>query len=353
MAFVVIAVVAPVSVGVLTADGGEESARTAVAFRDSLDQGGPDGGEAFVVALVDHVQDTFKETRVDFKAERRSEIKARRKAARLKAKRIAARKARRKAAREKREAERLASMPISFKVGSFNVLGSQHTAPGGGRRNFPPASTRTPAAAALVGKHGVDILGTQELQDDQLAGLTGATGMVAYPGTSWGTVETDNSILWDPGVFEFVSGDRFTITFMGRARPQPILRLRHRVTGRELYVVNTHPSAGGGVYAGERRAGQSTLVSVVNNLKAQGLPVVVTGDMNDREAFYCAVVPATGMTASNGGSYSGGCRPPASPLPVDWVVGHGMTWSNYWRDTTPVDNRTSDHFFISATAHVN
>ena len=49
---------------------------------------------------------------------------------------------------------------------------------------------------------------------------------------------------------------------------------------------------------------------------------------------------------------AGGCQPPPSPLPVDWVVGSGATWSGYWRDTTPVDQRTSDHFIISATANV-
>lgn len=242
--------------------------------------------------------------------------------------------------------------PISFRIASFNVLGSQHTVPGGPRDRFPPASARTPATAGLMAKHGVDVLGTQELQADQLRGLQGSTGMSAYPGFGWGEAETDNSILYDPGVFEFVDGSQFTITFMGRPRPQPILRLRHRATGQEIYVVNTHPSAGDGVYAAQRRAGQATLVNVVNDLKSTGLPVLVTGDMNDRQAFYCNVVPQAGLSASNGGSYSGGCQPPPEPVAVDWVVGSDVTWSAYWRDTTPVTQKTSDHFFISATAHV-
>jgi len=92
---------------------------------------------------------------------------------------------------------------------------------------------------------------------------------------------------------------------------------------------------------------------VVNDLKATGLPVLVTGDMNDREAFYCQVAPRAGLVAPNGGGYSGGgCQPPPSPLPVDWVIGSGVSWSDYWRDTSPVSRRISDHFFISATAHV-
>ena len=256
----------------------------------------------------------------------------------------------RAAARREREERRAEHAPFSFRVGTFNVLGSQHTAPGGDRTRYPPASTRTAGAAGLVGAHDVDILGTQELQVDQLRDLQNRTGMAAWPGTGWGETESDNSILYDPGVVEVVSGSSFTIPFMGTPRPQPIVRFRHEATGREFYVVNTHPSAGGGSYLAERRQGQAALVDVVQDLKSEGLPVLVTGDMNDREEFYCRVVPAAGLVAANGGSYGSGCRPPPSPLPVDWVVGTGATWSNYWRDTTPVNRRISDHYFISALA---
>lgn len=252
--------------------------------------------------------------------------------------------------REQRRIAKLQSTPYTFTIGSFNVLGSQHSTAKGLKPNYPPASVRTPRAAALASAHGVDILGTQELQEDQLPVLTARTGMRAWPGFEWGSAETDNSILYDPEVFEFVSGDVFHITFMSRSRPQPILRLRHRATTRELYVINAHPSAGGGKYAGERDRGHATIAAVVNELHASGLPVLVTGDMNDRERFYCNVVARTPLTASNGGG--AGCAPPPSPIPVDWVAGSGVSWSNYRRDTTPVDQKTSDHFFISATATV-
>jgi hypothetical protein len=245
------------------------------------------------------------------------------------------------------------SAPFDVRIGSFNVLGSQHTAPGGDRRNFPPASTRSANAAGVVADHGVEILGMQELQDDQLTAFQSTTGFAAYPGMAWGRAETDNSILYDDDRFAFVSGSKFIIPFMGRPRPQPILRLRERTTGREFYVVNSHPSAHDGRYLTERRHGQDVLVGIVNQLKAEGLPVLVTGDMNDREEFYCRVVPRAGLVASNGGSYSSGCTPPPSPIAVDWVVGGGgISFSDYWRDTSPVTRKISDHFFISATARV-
>ncbi len=257
----------------------------------------------------------------------------------------------RQQARQARIARR-ASQPFDVKVGSFNVLGSQHTGPGG-ERNYPAASIRSVGAADLMARHGVDVVGTQELQADQLRAIQGRTGMAAYPGFAWGEAETDNSILWDDDRFELVGTDRFTITFMGRPRPQPIVRLRVRETGREFYVVNTHPSAGGGRYAAERARGRSTLVGIVNGLKADGSTVFVTGDMNDREAFFCQGAGPAGLTSPSGGSAGGGCSPPPGPIPVDWVVGTpDIVWSDYWRDTSPTENRISDHFFISASARV-
>lgn len=360
-ALLVLGALTPVAVaGLGSAD--EEPGRAAVA---PASYQVPEDSRRLDPTVVDEPRTILTEMRAEAEAERLEALREKRAAARRAAEAEARRIAERKAAREARLARKAdqadqddqeepaaVSGPFTVKVGSFNVLGSQHTAPGGDRRSFPPASVRTPAAAELAARHGVDILGTQELQADQLRGLQGSTGMSAYPGFGWGEAETDNSILYDPAVFEFVDGSQFTITFMGRPRPQPILRLRHRATGQEIYVVNTHPSAGDGVYAAQRRAGQATLVNVVNDLKSTGLPVLVTGDMNDRQAFYCNVVPQAGLSASNGGSYSGGCQPPPEPVAVDWVVGSDVTWSAYWRDTTPVTQKTSDHFFISATAHV-
>jgi endonuclease/exonuclease/phosphatase family metal-dependent hydrolase len=242
---------------------------------------------------------------------------------------------------------------IAVRIGTFNVLGSQHTAPGGDRSRYPAASVRSRGAARLIAAHRVAVLGTQELQPDQLAALRSRTGMAAWPGRRWGSKETDNSVLYNAHRFKLVNGSRFVIPFMGHPRPQPILRLKDRSSGRQFYVVNTHPSAGGGRYATERRRGQRVLVSVVKRLRATGRPVLVTGDMNDREKFYCHVAPAARLVAANGGSYAHGCRPPQSPIPVDWVLGSKRTgWTRYWRDTRPIERRISDHFLVSATAHI-
>lgn len=246
-----------------------------------------------------------------------------------------------------------ATRPVSFKIASFNVLGSQHTAPGGERRSFPSASWRTPQAAGLIAKHGADVVGTQELQADQLAGLQNQTGFAAYPGYALGNKRTDNSILYNPAKFEFVEGSTFWITFMGGQHPQTVLKLRERSTGREMWFINMHTSAGHDKKnTASRIAGHNTGIDVANQLQASGLPVFVTGDMNDRAEFFCRFLPRTGMVAAVGGSTAGGCHPPGH-MAVDWITGsNDVAFSNYWEDGTPQARKISDHYFVSALATV-
>jgi endonuclease/exonuclease/phosphatase family metal-dependent hydrolase len=257
-----------------------------------------------------------------------------------------------KLARARRERALLRTAPFDVRIGTFNVLGSQHTAPGGERRNYPPASYRSPAQADFINAKALDIVGMQELQDDQLTTISARTGLTAWPGFAWGAKETDNSILYDADRFELVSGEMWTIPFMGRPRPQPIVRLRVRDTGREFYVVNTHPSAGyDRKYTAERYHGQDVLIGVLSRLTATGLPVLLTGDMNDRAPFYDRVVCRGGMVSASGGS---GCasRPPQM-YAVDWVVGSpAVSFTDYVSDPGPGDRKLTDHFVVYATAHV-
>ena len=151
-------------------------------------------------------------------------------------------------------------------------------------------------------------------------------------------------------VFEFVDGETFSVYFMTRYRPQTVLRLRHKATRREFYVINMHTSAGhGGRYASTRNAAFGTAVSVVNRLKAERIPIFLTGDMNDRANFYCRVIPPTGMVAAQGGG--GTCGTPPRMRPVDWIAGHGrVAFSGYVDDFSSESRRVSDHPFVSATA---
>ncbi|MEP9383881.1 endonuclease/exonuclease/phosphatase family protein [Nocardioides cheoyonin] len=250
-------------------------------------------------------------------------------------------------------AAEIASHEVSFTIGTLNVLGSQHTGPhGNDHHGWPAASWRTPQQAAYIRGHDVDVVGTQELKPDQLNGLIAGTGFKAYPGYAFGSKNTDNSILYDPDKFEFVSGTSFTITFMNGRRPQTVLKLRDRDTGREMYFINMHTSAGHDAHdTATRHAGMATAVSYINNLKSEGLPIFLTGDMNDREPFKSRVLAPTGMTAPIFGPWHSRIYGPGW-LAVDWIAGTGnVTWSDYWVDILQ-KRKISDHYFITAHATI-
>ncbi|WP_154402829.1 endonuclease/exonuclease/phosphatase family protein [Nocardioides speluncae] len=251
----------------------------------------------------------------------------------------------RKAAKKKARLKKLRGKSFSFQIASFNVLGSHHTV---GSNRWASGVTRAGWTADVMNGYGTDVIGTQELQADQLAVLQSRTGWAAYPGLELGEDEVDNSILWDDKRFELVSTDTVDIPFYGRPRPQPIVRLRNRVTKGEFYVTNWHPPSGrDGKTTAEREAGWAIQVDTVSRLTETGLPVFVTGDMNDRGGYYCAVTPQLVS------SYPPiPCKSDRTP-PVDWIMGAGgVAFSKYADDRGDLVRRTSDHFYISVTASI-
>jgi endonuclease/exonuclease/phosphatase family metal-dependent hydrolase len=257
-------------------------------------------------------------------------------------------------ARVERIARRTALQTQGFgvTVATLNVLASQHTTRGGDHPGWPSASWRTPREAAALAAHGVDVVGLQEVKPDQLDGLMASTGFKAFPGYEFGSQETDNSVLYDPSRFDFVSGSQFSIVFMSRPRPQTILRLRDKQTQREFYVVNMHTSAGHDRgHTATRYAGMAKAVDVINGLKSEGLPVFVTGDMNDRAPFRSRVLTPSGMSAAIDGAWR--ARNFGSGwMAVDWIASAGdVTWSDYWVEDLQ-SQRVSDHYLISAHATV-
>lgn len=267
---------------------------------------------------------------------------------------IAARKAEAKARAAAAKARAAAARQISFTMGTLNVLGSQHTGKhGDDHPGWPSAAWRTPQQASYIKSHGVDVVGLQEAQPDQLNGLMADTGFKAFPGYQFGAQDTDNSILYDPDKFEFVSGTSFKIVFMHGPRPQTVLKLRDKDTGREMYFINMHTSAGhDGGHTRTRHAGMATAVNYINGLKSEGLPIFLTGDMNDREPFKSRVLGPANLSAA----IFGGWHPPRnfghSWLAVDWIAGtQGVQWSDYWVENLGV-RKISDHYFITAHATV-
>ena len=58
------------------------------------------------------------------------------------------------------------------------------------------------------------------------------------------------------------------------------------------------------------------------------------------------------MHAANGGSTSGGCRPPPNPW-IDWILGSPtVEFSGYVWDKYPVNVRISDHPIVYTNVKV-
>ncbi len=263
-------------------------------------------------------------------------------------------------AREKAEREAAARIvpAASFRISSFNVLGSSHTSGGGKNARMASGASRIRNAAVLLNQHGVDVVGFQELQGDQYRSFLGVAGGAfdVYPGLASGPLGIENSIAWRTSVWTLQHAETVQIPyFNGRLRPMPVVLLQHNATGRMIWVANFHNPASNskrGNNDGHRARATAIEVALVNRLVAEsGYPVFITGDMNDREVYFCRMTGGAPMVAANGGSNNGGCRPPPYPMPVDWIFGHEMvTFSGYVRDEGPLVRRTTDHPMIVATA---
>ncbi len=245
-----------------------------------------------------------------------------------------------------------------FRLSSFNVLGSSHTRHGG--RGRAPGVVRIRGVAQLLARHDVDVAGFQELQADQAHGLLRATGggYALYPGPGRGH-DTDNSIGWRTARWQFVSATTESIPyFNGHRRAMPVVLLRHRATGITAWFGNFHNPAETSRYHHQQRwRTEATRIeaALANRLHASGVPLFITGDMNERGPYFCRLTAqAPSMVAARGGSNgAGGCRV-GRPRAVDWIFGsRGVQFSAYDEDRSDLVDRTTDHPVVSTGVRID
>lgn len=246
---------------------------------------------------------------------------------------------------------------FSFKVASFNVLGASHTRGPKARKGFARAEDRLPHQVALLENYGITVAGLQEFQYPQVHQLRGLRGSRydIFPGTTMGNHLADNSIIWNTGVWEAL--DRRTTGipyFHGRLTPMPHVLLRHRESGRQVWFGNYHnPANVAGNAAGWRNQATRLEAELAVSLGADGTPVIMTGDMNDRAEFICPFSAISGMRSADGGYSTGdSCHTPGN-MSVDWIVGSSqVSFSGYAQDWSTKGRKLSDHPLIAATASV-
>ncbi len=243
--------------------------------------------------------------------------------------------------------------PVEFVISSFNILGSTHTT-GGSRARFASGPVRARAVPQLLAHHGVEIVGFQEMQNNQRAVIESIVGdrFAMYPGASMSERESVNSIAWDTTRWEAVDSRTIDIPyFFGNIRKMPVVRLQNRTNDAQIWVANFHnPADAHGPAEQWRDRAQQIQIQLANELIEQdGIPVLFTGDFNEREDVFCAFTAATPLTAADGGSNGGVCQPP-QPTYIDWVFGYGVRWLSHFADKGPLVHRTTDHPMIVVKA---
>ena len=191
---------------------------------------------------------------------------------------------------------RRAAPPVmTFRMASFNALGSSHTRKGTKRKQKASGPARTSRAARYVLDNGIDLVGFQELQGDQRSAFTNATGgqYGLYPGNELRSMDGENSIAYRLDTWELVKASTVPIPYFGgRPRNMPVVLLKNKTTGIAAYFTNFHNPADTGQFGRQGRwrvAATAREANLFASLRPEGYPVFVTGDMNEQESWFCTV----------------------------------------------------------------
>ena len=240
---------------------------------------------------------------------------------------------------------------LAVRVASWNTLGASHTeGPGCNKCALPDSGPRMERAVQVIKSHRLDVIGFQEFQPKQQAMFK-----ARMPG--WAVFSNvDNAVAWDTSKFAIVSSRTFTIPYFGGSpRQMPQVRLRHKTSGKVFEVLSIHnPADVRGNAAQWRAKAVSIEGAITNQLAAANIPVILTGDANDREQFFCQITGYGVLQSSSGGSNIGGCRPPGH-MSVDWVMGskRNIVFTTHQQDDSANVDYASDHPIIVATASIS
>jgi alpha-tubulin suppressor-like RCC1 family protein/endonuclease/exonuclease/phosphatase family metal-dependent hydrolase len=241
-------------------------------------------------------------------------------------------------------------------ITSFNVLGSNHTQPGGGALNYAPARIRTEWTANLLQSTSADIIAFQELKADQYTQLqkTLAPTYAFYPATVDTGKVVWQSVMWDTSQWEFVSAMDVSVPVIGTTRPNPMVRLRSKLTGRNIWVFNVHNSSKNTPERQrERNAAVKIEIGKILAQRAKRIPVVFLGDMNERKVIFCKVVRQTDLRAVTGGhATKKKCVPPRT-MHLDWIfVSPEFKVRSAAFDRSPQVTRITDHSVLNSTTSI-
>ena len=155
-----------------------------------------------------------------------------------------------------------------------------------------------------------EIAGLQELQAPQYNTLRSVAPVwQVFPGPGLGPGPMANSVVWRSDVWTRVEAATVPIPYFGGRRvPMPYVKLQHNQTGQQVWFANFHnPADAHGPAQKWRNAAVAIEAQLANRLTADGTPLVMTGDFNDRAEFFCPITRSSSLRAANGGSTGSAC----------------------------------------------
>jgi endonuclease/exonuclease/phosphatase family metal-dependent hydrolase len=249
--------------------------------------------------------------------------------------------------------------PRGFRVASLNVLGASHTRPGGKAPDRARGPVRIGWAIRALERAHVDVAGLQELEPVQFRAFLRRDGQAwgAFPGLD-DRGDVRQTIVWRRDMWQVVAARTLTSPYFdGHLLEMPVVRLRHRETGRTVVFVNVHNPANTRRFRNQevwRDEAMLRQVALMTRLRHGRAPVVLTGDMNDTHEYFCAMTTVPGIVSASGGhpARDGRCRVPAISR-IDWIFGtRDLQFDGYRREFGPLVRRATDHALVSAVAHL-
>jgi hypothetical protein len=245
----------------------------------------------------------------------------------------------------------------SFRTATFNLLGYGHTAPGGDAPRFEDGVTRMGYAVRVLENRNVQVVGFQEFQNEQFdrfKELVGDTWQT-YPGAVLSDAAMQNSVAWRTDVWELMAARTIPVVYAyGAVIRMPYVLLRHRESGRLMWFANFHNAYNKGTnQQGYRDQARAAEVALANQLWESGVPLVLTGDMNETTRYFCDMTTLAPMKSAAGGSYSSTtCAPPAD-MRIDQIFGSTyLQFSNYKALRTKLVRKATDHPLVYADVSV-
>ena len=244
----------------------------------------------------------------------------------------------------------------NFTVASFNVLGHRHTKKGGNAASFANSRKRMKWTVKLIRGYGIDVIGFQELQPEQLKSFKDLTNRrwALYPAARLARIDGHNSVAWKSKVWKKLKASWVKVPYLrGERVRMPIVTLRHRATGRVVRFANFHNAAD--VYGSAqklRNKARRIEVRLARKLSRKG-HLVITGDMNETKRYFCAMTRQAPMHAAIFGQHRRGRCVPPRPMEIDWVFGSPRVKFPRARIAEGrMVSKTSDHALIVARAKI-